>query len=278
MPSPPRSAKRAAPSRLRQSPDKARTGPDRQAQTGLGGSIAVVIRFEGTVLGHADVGGLLGSQLGQLGADLAEVQPGDLLVEAFGQRIDLLVVFALIGEELDLRQRLVGEGGRHHKARVAHGVAQIYEPTLREQDDALSIREGDLVHLRLDVVPLEIAQARYLDLIVEVADVGDDGAVLHGAHVVERDDILIAGRCDEDVGARRGVLHGGYLIALHGRLQRADWVDLRYRHAAAVEVVKFGFGYAVIDIDGGPHQRALLLHLVEPVDARGGLLRDALDG
>src|SRR5262249_52345996 len=108
-----------------------------------------------------------------------------------------------------------------------------YEPTLREQDDALSIREGDLVHLRLDVVPLEIAQARYLDLIVEVADVGDDGAVLHGAHVVERDDIPVAGRCDEDVSARCGILHGGHLIALHGRLQRANWVDLRYQHAAA---------------------------------------------
>src|SRR5215510_14452143 len=213
MPSPPRSAKRA----LR----------------APGGSIAVVIRFEGTVLGYPDVGGLLGSQLGQLGADLAEVQPGDLLVEAFGKGIDLLLVFALIGEELDLRQRLVGERGRHHKARVAHGVAQIYEPALRQQDDAFAIWEGDLVHLRLDVVPLEIAQARYLDLIVEVTDVGDDGAVLHGPHVVKRDDILVAGGRDEDVGARRGVLHGGHLITLHGRLQGADWVDLRYHYAAA---------------------------------------------
>src|SRR5262249_62244016 len=187
------------------------------------------------------------------------------------------------------------------------------------QDDAFAIWEGDLVHLRLDVVPLEIAQARYLDLIVEVADVGDDGAVLHGPHVVKRDDIFIAGRCDEDIGARRGVLPGGHLIALHGRLQRADWVDLRYQHAAAglaqgrrrtlahiavtrdhghlaghhhvgtaadavdqrlaaaVEVVELGFGHAVVDVDGGPQQRALLLHLVKPADTRGGLLRNAPD-
>ena len=48
--------------------------------------------------------------------------------------------------------------------------------------------------------------------------------------------------------------------------------------AAAVEVVELRLGDAVVDVDGGPQQRALLLHLVEPVHARGGLLGDALDG
>src|SRR5262249_10571695 len=57
--------RQTGPDRQAQTDRPRQTGPDRQAQTGLGGSIAVVIRFEGTVLGHADVGGLLGSQLGQ---------------------------------------------------------------------------------------------------------------------------------------------------------------------------------------------------------------------
>ncbi len=32
---------------------------------------------------------------------------------------------------------------------------------------------------------LRFFEARDLDLVVEVADVGDDGAVLHGAHVLD---------------------------------------------------------------------------------------------
>ena len=55
----------------------------------------------------------------------------------------------------------------------------------------------------------------------------------------------------------------------------ADAVDQRF--AAAVEVVELRLGDAVVDVDGGPQQRALLLHLVEPVHARGGLLGHALD-
>ena len=68
---------------------------------------------------------------------------------------------------------------------------------------------------------------------VEVADVADDRAVPHRPHVVERDDVDVAGGGDEDVGARRGVFHRRHFIAFHRRLQRADRVDLGDHHAAA---------------------------------------------
>src|SRR5215813_4528105 len=58
-----------------------------------------------------------------------------------------------------------------------------------------------------------------LDLAVEMADVGDNGAILHLAHVLERDHVEVAGGGNEDVGARRRILHGGHLVALHRRLQ-----------------------------------------------------------
>ena len=48
-----------------------------------------------------------------------------------------------------------------------------------------------LVHFRL--------QMRDLDLVVEVTDVADDGAVLHRAHVLDGDDVLVAGGGDEDI-------------------------------------------------------------------------------
>src|SRR5262249_5700833 len=68
----------------------------------------------------------------------------------------------------------------------------------------------------------------------------------------------------------------GYLAGHHHVGAATDAIDQRL--ATAVEVVELGFGHAVVDIDGGPQQRALLMHLVKPVNARGGLLRDALDG
>ncbi len=61
----------------------------------------------------------------------------------------------------------------------------------------------------------------------------DDGAVVHGAHVVEGDDVDVAGRGDENVGARRGVVHRRDFVALHRRLKGADRIDLGDHHAAA---------------------------------------------
>src|SRR5262249_53847431 len=87
--------------------------------------IPLVVRLERPLARHADIFRLLVGELGQFGADLVEMQPRDLLVEMLGQGIDLLLVLARIGPQLDLRQRLVGEGGRHHEARMPHGIAQI---------------------------------------------------------------------------------------------------------------------------------------------------------
>ncbi len=202
---------------------------------------------------------------------------------------------------------------------MAHGVAEIHQPAFRQQDDALAVGELDLVDLRLDVVPLEVLQRGDLNLAVEMADVADDRAVLHRPHVVDGDDVEVAGRGAEDVGARRGIFHRHDFIAFHRRLQRADRIDFGDHHAAAglaqrsgraladvaeardhrdlaghhhvgaaadavdqrfaaaIEIVELRLGDAVVDVDGGPQQLALLLHLVEPVHAGGGLFGDAAD-
>ena len=96
----------------------------------------------------------------QLHADLAQMQLGDLFVEVLGQGEDLLAVMAGLGPQLDLGQGLVGERGRHHEGRVAGRVAEVHQAAFRQQDDALAVGELDLVDLRLDVVPLEVAQRR----------------------------------------------------------------------------------------------------------------------
>src|SRR5579871_348052 len=202
---------------------------------------------------------------------------------------------------------------------MAHGVAKVHEPAFGQQDDPLAVSKLDFVHLRLDVVPFQVPQRRYLDLAVEVPDVAHHCAVFHLAHVLDGDDVEIAGGGHEDVRACRGVVHGGDFVALHSGLKSADGVDLRYHDAAAglaqrccrpfahvaeaghhgdlaghhdigaatdavdegfaaaVEVVELGFGHAVVDVDGRPQQRALPLHIVQPVHAGRRLLRDATD-
>ncbi|GIX50471.1 MAG: hypothetical protein KatS3mg132_665 [Limisphaera sp.] len=69
-------------------------------------------------------------------------------------------------------------------------------------------------------------EAVHLDLVVEVADVADDGLVLHAEHVLERDDVAVAGGGDVDVGLAQGVLDGRHLEAFHRGLEGVDGVDL----------------------------------------------------
>ena len=61
------------------------------------------------------------------------------------------------------------------------------------------IRSGTFVSIRLDLLPGIVAQRVDLDLAVEMADVADDGSVLHMPHVVDRDHVDVAGRGDKDV-------------------------------------------------------------------------------
>jgi hypothetical protein len=117
-----------------------------------------MIRLERPLLAHPDILRLVLAQLGQLHADLGEMQPRHLLVQRLRQHVDLLFVLAVpvVGEEFDLRQRLVGERGRHHETRMAHGVAEVHQAALRQQDHALAVGEFDLIDLRLDVVPFQM--------------------------------------------------------------------------------------------------------------------------
>ncbi len=142
------------------------------------------------------------------------MQASNLLVEVLRQHIDLVLVLAGLGEELDLRQVWLVNEADMTKDGCAGGVAEVQEAAFRQQDDAVALGELDHVDLRLDVRPLEVSQRRNLDLVVEVADVADDRHVLHRAHVVDADDVLVAGCGDEDVGRRDDVFE---LDALRNR-------------------------------------------------------------
>jgi hypothetical protein len=93
-------------------------------------SVAVVFRLERAFHGHPNIIGLLDLQLGQLGTDLVQMETGNLLIQMFGQNIDLDSSYSSpLRPELHLRKDLVGEGSRHDEARVTGGVAEIHQTT-----------------------------------------------------------------------------------------------------------------------------------------------------
>ena len=67
----------------------------------------------------------------------------------------------------------------------------------------MTIARGQLDHidLFLDVGPFVVLQAGHLDFVVEVTDIADDGHVLHRAHMLDPDHVLVAGGGDEDIRA-----------------------------------------------------------------------------
>src|SRR5690606_30241999 len=101
---------------------------------------------------------------------------------------------------------------------------------------AVAVIEGIAVNLRLDGVALGVAgvEAVDLDLVVEVADVADQRVVLHSLHVLQGDDVLVAGGGDEDVGLTEHVLDALDLEALHRGLQGVDRIDFGDDDAGAL--------------------------------------------
>ena len=83
-----------------------------------------MLRFEGAIRFHADIGRLRGIELRQLHADPVQMQARDLFIQMLGQDVDVVLVVLAVLPKLDLRQHLVGEARRHHEGRVAGGIAE----------------------------------------------------------------------------------------------------------------------------------------------------------
>merc|ERR1711870_94117 len=169
-------------------------GARARALLGPARSVAVGVALEGTLLLHANVISLLLAELCELSTQERQVQAGHLLIQILRQEIDLVLVALVllpILQDVQLSQDLVRERARHHEGGMTRGAAQVQQAPGCQDDDAMPIWEDEAVDLRLDVLNLdasEALQAGHIDLVVEVADVANDGVVLHLGHVVDRDD------------------------------------------------------------------------------------------
>ena len=192
-------------------------------------------------------------------SQLLEVQPGHFLVEFLGQHVHSNFELVALGPERDLPQHLVGEAVRHHERRVTGRAAQVDEPSLGQHDDRLAVGIDELVDLRLDIDALDVGavlEVGDVDLGVEVADVADDGIVLHAVEMFAADHVAVAGRRDEDVTRVSNVFHRGDLVAFHRRLQRANWIDLGDDHAGAQALHRVGTPCSTVLAAIGRHDLA----------------------
>ena len=86
---------------------------------------------------------------------------------------------------------------------------KVEQTTFGQDDDAVSVREFMLGHVRLDVHALgDGFQTSHVNFVVKVTNVTDDGVVLHVLHVRSHDDILVTGGSDEDVTLTDDVFSG----------------------------------------------------------------------
>mmetsp|Transcript_17318 Transcript_17318/g.34925 ORF Transcript_17318/g.34925 Transcript_17318/m.34925 type:complete len:401 (+) Transcript_17318:560-1762(+) len=113
----------------------------------------------------------------------------------------------------------------------------------------MAIRELEAVGTGLDVDALDVlggVETLHVDFVVEVANVTDDGVVLHLLHVLEHDDVLVSGGGDDDVNSADDVLEADDLEALHAGLESADRVDLSNKSVGTASL--HGLGRSLADV------------------------------
>ena len=108
------------------------------------------------------------------------------------------------------------------------GAAQVYQTAVCQQNDAVSVREIITVYLWFDIDTFDtrvMFQGIYLNFIVKVTDVANNGLIFHLFHVFDTDDVDVTGCGNKDVTFFAGVLHGHYLKTFHSGLKCTDRID-----------------------------------------------------
>ena len=187
------------------------------------------------------------------------MEAGNLLVQSLGEDVDvsgLVLASVLFLPELQLGEDLVGERRRHDERGVASGATQVEKTTFSEDNDTLSVGENELVNLGLDGDTLGgLHQTIHVNFVIEVANVSDNGVVLHLGHVLGHEDSLVTGAGDEDISCLDNIVQSLDGETFHASLEGTDGVNL-------------GDGD---DATAGTHRRGAALSDVS-VSANDGLL------
>src|SRR6266851_3205258 len=217
---------------------------------------------------------LLGSEGIYLHAHRLQLEPGDVLVDVLGDRVDPPFQLGVVFYHPLAAERLIGEGHVHHRGWMSLGSGEIDQATFAENDHPLAILEGVLLDefadgglvLRQGAKPVEI------QLYVEMAAVGDDRPVLHLLEMLFADDVNVAGGGAEKVANLRRVGNGHYPKSVHHCFEPAKWVDLRHHHVGAHSLRAHGDSLAAPAISGDDENGAGDQSVRRPDDpVQGGL-------
>merc|ERR1711881_115180 len=212
-------------------------------------------------IANANVLGLLVCELSQICSESRKVQSCNLLVQKLGQEVHLVLILLRhlpVVQQIKLSKCLISERARHHKRWVAGGASQIQQAAAGQDDHAVSIWEHETIDLGLDVLDpdaLKTLKSSHVDLVVKVANVANNGVVLHLLHVLERDDVKVASGGSEDINFTDTLVHGHHLETLHACLQGANGIALGHQDTSATTAESKSA--ALADIAVTAHQGAL---------------------
>ena len=149
-------------------------------------------------------------------------------------------------------------------------ATEIHQTTFGEHVKAVASREGVLVDLRLDVGAHDafgFVQAIDLNLVVEVTNVTNDGLILHLLHVLEADDVLVAGRGHINVTPAQRVFNRKHAESFHRSLQGADRVNLGHHNLRTLSTECLGTTLADIAVTADDTDLAGNHHIGRALDA-----------
>ena len=159
------------------------------------------------------------------------MQPRHFFIKMLGQNIDVIVILIAFTPQLDLRQNLVCKRSRHHKGRMACGIAKVQKAAFGQQYQTVAIWHFDHIDLIFDVGPFVVFKMGHLNFIIEMADISHDGHIFHTAHMFDADNIFVASGGDKDIRCVQLVFKQHHLKAVHRRLQSTDRINFGNFHA-----------------------------------------------
>jgi hypothetical protein len=205
-----------------------------------------------------DIFGLLFLQDGEVGRKRSQVESADLFIKNLGKPINFILIFVgmLIFPQLNLSEGLVGERGRHHEGRVTRCAPQVHQPSFRQQDNGMPIIKGEFVNLRLDVgsfYPWVLLQPCQINLIIKMANVRNNGTILHLGHLFRNNDVFVSSGSDKNVHTFNHIIQAYNLKSFHAGLKGTDRVNLSNVDSSTSSSHCLSTSFSNIPIPGNKH-------------------------
>src|SRR5579871_885153 len=163
-----------------------------------------------------------------LDAHADQLEPGNLLVDVVWNGVYLWLKRCRVFEHIFRAKRLIGKAHIHHAGWMSFGCAQVHQAAIGEQIDVSAIIQGVFFD---KIAYLALADRQRLnrgdvDLVIEVAGVGKNRAVLQMRDLLFVDDVEVAGSGHENVADLRRLDERHHAIAIHRGLDGAHRVPL----------------------------------------------------